>query len=515
MLVNDIKIIGGGSAGWMTAATLISQFPDKKITLIESSKIATVGVGESTIGQINGWLTLLGIEDEDFMPHCDASYKLSIGFENFYRKDSGQFYYPFGLPYTQGNIANLNDWYFKKFLYPNTPVSDYADCLFPQMALVKQNRIFKNEQNQIPFNFRTDVAYHMDATKFGLWLRDHYCIPKGVKHQKAEVKYTKVNDDVGVEYIVLEDDSKVKADLFIDCTGFSALLIDKALKEPFESFEDVLPNNSAWATRIPYKNKKKELVGYTNCTAIDNGWVWNIPLWSRIGSGYVYSDKYISDDDALLQFQKHIKKGDELEYKHIKMRTGTHKRTWVKNVCAIGLSAGFIEPLESNGLYTVHEYLLNLVRTLQREYVSQWDIDVYNSATKTVLLQFMEFVALHFALSHRDDTEYWRDVMNRQYSKDLVEHIPSWHTGCVVAAFNKMRDYYFSPIGGLHCIATGMHWFPTDFPTIQTLNCNRDVEYWKSEWEIGINIMNKRKQEWYDVVKKAPKLLDFLKTIHE
>ena len=109
MLVNDIKIIGGGSAGWMTAATLISQFPDKKITLIESSKIATVGVGESTIGQINGWLTLLGIEDEDFMPHCDASYKLSIGFENFYRKDSGQFYYPFGLPYTQGNIANLND----------------------------------------------------------------------------------------------------------------------------------------------------------------------------------------------------------------------------------------------------------------------------------------------------------------------------------------------------------------------------------------------------------------------
>ena len=153
-------------------------------------------------------------------------------------------------------------------------------------------------------------------------------------------------------------DSKVKADLFIDCTGFSALLIDKALKEPFESFEDVLPNNSAWATKMPYKNKKKELVGYTNCTAIDNGWVWNIPLWSRIGSGYVYSDKYISDDDALLQFQKHIKKGDELEYKHIKMRTGIHKRTWVKNVCAIGLSAGFIEPLESNGLYTVHEFLL-------------------------------------------------------------------------------------------------------------------------------------------------------------
>ena len=153
MMVDNITIVGGGSAGWMTAATLLSQFPNKKITLVESPNVSNIGVGESTVagGQagfagITDWFRLVDISDLDFMPHCDASYKLSIGFENFYRKDSGQFYYPFGLPYTQGNIANLNDWYFKKFLYPNTPVSDYADCLFPQMALVKQNRIFKNEE---------------------------------------------------------------------------------------------------------------------------------------------------------------------------------------------------------------------------------------------------------------------------------------------------------------------------------------------------------------------------------
>jgi len=515
MLVNDIKIIGGGSAGWMTAATLISQFPHKKITLIESPQIATVGVGESTIAHINAWLLLLGIKDEDFMPHCDASYKLSIGFKNFYRKDSGQFHYPFGVPYTGENLAGLNDWYFKKFVYPDTPVSDYSECLFPQMALVKQNRILKSKLNALPsFNPRSDTAYHFDATKFGLWLRDHYCIPKGVKHKKAEVKYTKVNDDVGVEYIVLDDDSKVKADLFIDCTGFSALLIEKAFKEPFESFEGELPNNSAWATKIPYKNKKKELVCYTNCTAIDNGWVWNIPLWSRIGSGYVYSDKYISDDDALLQFKKHIKKGDELEYKHIKMRTGIHQRTWVKNVCAIGLSAGFIEPLESNGLYTVHEFLLDLVRILQREYVSQWDRDVYNTATKTLFTEFKEFVAMHFALSHRDDTEYWRDVMNRQYSDTLLEMTPTFVDGYISAVFSKMRDYHFKNTGGLHCIAAGMHWFPTDFPTIQTFSESTDLGYWKVRWDPTINNMDRRKQQWWDIAQEAPKLLDFLKTIH-
>ena len=196
------------------------------------------------------------------------------------------------------------------------------------------------------------------------------------------------------------------------------------------------------------------------------------------------------------------------------MRTGTYKRTWVKNVCAIGLSSGFMEPLEAGGLYTVHEFLLLLVRTLQREYVSQWDRDVYNSATRTVLLGFMEFVALHFALSHRDDTEYWRDVMNRQYSKDLVEHIPSWHTGFVKASFEKMRDYHFEPVGGLHCIATGMHWFPTDFPTIQATTYISDIEYWKSEWGGTINSMNQRKDQWEDIAKAAPKLLDFLKTIH-
>ena len=138
----------------------------------------------------------------------------------------------------------------------------------------------------------------------------------------------------------------------------------------------MLPNNSAWATRKPYKDKRNELVAYTNCTAIENGWVWNIPLWSRIGTGYVYSDKFVDDDTALKQFQKHLGT-DELEFKKIKMRVGIHEKLWHKNVAAIGLSAGFIEPLESNGLFSVHEFVIKLVRALNREKVSQWDKDNY------------------------------------------------------------------------------------------------------------------------------------------
>ena len=374
-MTKKITVVGGGSAGWMTAGTLIKCFPNKTISLIESPNIPTVGVGESTIGQIRRFTTLLGIDDKDFIPHTDASYKLSIKFTDFYKK--GEFFhYPFGRPNTDGNLAEFNDWWFKKILKPKTPNSDYADCIFPQMALVNENKCFFNEDNRIPFEFHKHSAYHFDATKFGLWLRDHYCIPRGVKHIKEDIK-TVEQDENGIKSL----NKKHKADLFIDCTGFKSLLLGETLKEEFISFEDLLPNNRAWATRIPYKNKKKELNCFTNCTAIENGWVWNIPLWSRIGTGYVYSDKFVDDETALKEFKKHLGNRapkNKSDYKNIKMRVGIHKRLWVKNVAAIGLSAGFIEPLESNGLFSVHEFLGELIRNLKEK--------KYHNLTEIILL---------------------------------------------------------------------------------------------------------------------------------
>ncbi len=334
-----ILIIGGGSAGWMTAATLESQLPQHQISLIESKHIPTVGVGESTLRQISDWMRLLNIQDKDFLKHVDGSYKLSIKFTDFYKKGKA-FHYPFGSPVVEGNKAELNDWWFKKIFNPSTPNSDYAECIHPlQMAYVNQNKFDKDEVAH---------AYHFDATKFGLWLRDKYC--KKVKHIIDDVVSVEQNENG-----IVSLNKKYKADLYIDCTGFKSLLLGQSLKEPFESYADILPNDSAWATHIKYKNKKKELVPYTNCTAIDNGWVWNIPLWSKIGTGYVYSSKFVDDDTALKEFKKHLKQKD-LEFKKIKMKVGIHKRLWVKNVIAIGLSAGFIEPLESNGLFSVHEF---------------------------------------------------------------------------------------------------------------------------------------------------------------
>ena len=502
-MIENIIIVGGGSAGYMTASTLLNQFPNKKITLIESASVPILGVGESTIGGIKAWTKLLNIDDKEFLKETDGSYKLSIKFTDFYKKGES-FHYPFGFPYTKENKASLNDWWFKKFIYPETSNSDYADCFYPQMALVNQNKCFYNENNEIPFDFARHTAYHFDAVKFANWLKNNYCIPRGLKHIEDNIISIE-QDENGIKSL----NNKYTADLFIDCTGFKSLLLGESLKEPFESYSDMLPNNSAWATRIPYKDKEKELVGYTNCTAINNGWVWNIPLWSIAGTCYVYSDKYISDDEALKEFKEYLGT-DELEFKKVKMRVGVHKRLWVKNVVAIGLSAGFIEPLESNGLFSVHEFLIKLVRNLQREKVSQWDKDNFTFQCKLSFRNFAEFVALHYALSHRTDTKYWQDNFNKNWEEKLISLKPSLIEGFLLASLNRNYDYHFPEAGGLHCISAGMNWSPTDLVSIKYLDF-RDTESLKQDWKPFIENLTNRKELWNFKVKDKTSLFEFLK----
>ena len=193
MKTNKIVILGGGSAGWMTAATLIKAFPEKDISVIESSKVPVIGVGESTLGFINEWLDFLEIKDQDFMPHTEATYKLSIRFEDFYEKGDGGFHYPFGRPYENNLREGKENWFFKK-----TNRQNYADFISPNMALVNNNRIsetncFKDTQ----YSFKNDSAYHFDAIKFGIWLRENYCKPKGVKHIDDFI-HDSESDDTGI-----------------------------------------------------------------------------------------------------------------------------------------------------------------------------------------------------------------------------------------------------------------------------------------------------------------------------
>ena len=507
----DIIILGGGSAGWMTAATLIKTFPTKKIFLIESPDTPTVGVGESTLGYINRWLEFLQIKDEDFMPYTDASYKLSIRFENFYKLNDGGFHYPFGSPIESNLSLGKQNWYVQKYFNKDLPNSDYANFISSSMPLVNSNKLFKNENNELPgFDFKTDTAYHFDATKFGTWLKNNYCIPKGVKHIVQDVKNIRVNNE-GIESL-----DGFKADIYFDCTGFKSLLMSK-IGGNFLSYSDLLPNNKAWATRVPYKNKEKELEPFTNCTAIENGWVWNIPSWERIGTGYVYSDKYVTDEEALEQFKKHLdyKKHDysNSSFKNISMRVGRFEKIFYKNVCAMGLAAGFIEPLESNGLLSVHEFLLNLLDVFERhDSLTQYDKDCFNLKCTHFFDNFTDFVAQHYALSKRDDTKYWKDIHNKSFLK--LAKSDSIFKDMAVRYDVGADNQYFSSQYGEHYIMTGMNFYSQTLKNLTQLN----IPFPHRVREILSE--NKRRnndvKEWNNVVHNKPTLLEFLKTnIHK
>jgi tryptophan halogenase len=283
----------------------------------------------------------------------------------------------------------------------------------------------------------------------------------------------------------------------------------------------MLPNNRAWATRVPYKDKEAELEPFTNCTAIGHGWVWNIPLWSRIGTGYVYSDKYIKPEDAKEEFKQYLmsdkvicpktrEEVDALEFKDVPMRVGIHKRTWVKNCVAIGLSAGFIEPLESNGLFSVHEFLFKLVKSLERPAVTQWDIDVYNASTLHIFRNFAEFVALHYALSIRNDTEYWQANNRRVYSPGLDSLTPQSFQGFNDLQHIKMFTNRAPVHAGITRIAVGMNYPLLDSTTARQHEI-RDQSNYKEVFKQSFESFEKKKMYWNSLADLEPSLYEYLK----
>lgn len=522
--IDKIVIVGGGSAGWMSAAFLIKAFPEKEIVLIESPDYPVVGVGESTIGGITAYCAFLGINLNDFLRYTDGSLKMSIKFTDFYKKDKNAegFHYPFGHPYIDGTQGGLRDWHWLKCMHGDKiPVQDFVRSYFPASALFEQNKFSENEYNQFDnFNPNTDVALHFDAVKFGQWLKNKYSIPQGVKHLLNTIVDVEV-DESGVKYLTLDSGNKVTADLFIDATGWKSMLLGEALQVPFNSYSHILPNNKAWATRVPYVDKEKELEPFTNCTALGNGWAWNIPLWSRLGTGYVFSDKFITDEEALEEYKNYLcsermiiprtrEEVDKLEYKLINMRIGVHEKIWEKNVVAIGLSAGFIEPLESNGLFTVHEYLFALNKALGREVVTRIDKDNFNFACCNLYKSFAQFVSQHYLLSIRDDTEYWRNATEKSTLDTMQQFNNNLATNYNMMFNHKYENFVTPPLAGINYISVGMHYMlddKTDF--FKSIHHNSfkidDLE------NIYFPKLTERKNKWAMAAAFAPTLYEYLK----
>lgn len=488
--INSIVVVGGGSAGWMTASTLIKFFPDKEITLIESDLVGRIGVGESTLPTLMAWCNALDINHNDFMRDTDASYKLSISFKNFDKKNGSEFHYPFGNPYKENSfLGNGNDWHVSKILDPSLPIKNYADSFFPQMSLINENKISSKEVDG--FSIKKHSALHFDAMKFADWLRDNYAIPRGVKHIVSNINKVSTNSD-GISGIDLSDGRSLNFDMYFDCSGFKSLLLAGAMEEKFIDYSDRLPVNRAWAVQIPYEDKEKEIKTFTESTALGYGWVWNAPLYSRIGTGYVYSDKFTTPEEALEEFKEHLKKekgisriNDSLKFNDVSFKTGTYKDTWVKNVVAIGLSSGFVEPLESNGLFFIHENLLKVVQVLSRGKVSSFDIASYNLITKKAYDSFANFIRMHYYLSQRDDTNFWKFMTNLKFDTDRLT--PENELFDLTLNMHSSQSWDLNGLNGSHAILVGNNTLPISMPYIKMLNHYVEID----SKELSFNFLSK------------------------
>jgi len=417
MKFNNIVIVGGGSAGWMTAATLIKTFPHKSITVVESPDVPAVGVGESTTQLMRRWLHYLGITSEDLITKCNATHKLSIRFENFHSNNKKGFHYPFGR--LDERHCSVTDWFAYQNYNPDVEFENFVEMLSPIANCLDKNKV--PTQVIDGWDITKDAAWHFDTHLFYSYLRDEYSIPRGVKRIVGHVNQV-VKDAEGFITGVKTKNEIITGDVFFDCTGFKRLLIEGALGEPWREFNNKTYTDSAWAAGRPYVNKKEELKLYTNSVALKNGWVWEIPNWARIGTGYNYAREYISDEEALEEFKSYLGPiHEQMDFKHIRMRNGMSERMWVKNCISIGLSGAFIEPLESNGLMSVHEFLIHFINICEgKDILNNFDAHTFNHACREQFLYFADFITIHYAMTNRIDSKYWQDILKQDFTDSPV-----------------------------------------------------------------------------------------------
>ena len=491
MKIKSVLIVGGGSSGWMAAA-LLSKY-NLDVSVVESKSVPTVGVGESTILGFNHFLRALGLEDKDWMKACNASYKNSIRFTDFYKKGHS-FDYPFDKPLTE---EGLGQWSLLSAKY-NLPTESFCEYFSDNYFLAKHNCNFRGSET-LEFDFDQYTAYHIDAKLFGEYLRDNVC--KDVRHYYDNIVGVRKDDNGYVTYLAGQLHGKYEADLFIDCTGFGSHILEKEMGSKFISYKPWLPNDKAIACNLPYTDKNEQLNNVTNCTALNNGWSWNIPLWNRMGTGYVYSSDFVSDEVAKTEFIRHLGT-DDVDFNTINIRHGIREKGWVKNVVGIGLSYAFVEPLESTSLVSTHELLFQLVELLDRNNyeINGFDIDSYNYTSRHTITHARDFVALHYKLTSRTDTPYWRHQSEKEWPEQDFGH-DFWND--VIKKHSIEHRWQSDNSDGLFYVMAGMGQKPYGKILFNSLKVS-DTEKIYDDFKADVNDLD-------TYVKTLPSSYEFLK----
>lgn len=436
-MIKSVVIVGGGTAGWMTASYLNAAFGDRLgVTLVESRQVGRIGVGEATFSTVRHFFDYLGLDEREWLPKCAGSYKLGIRFENW-REPGHYFYHPFERLRSVDGFS-VADWWllvgdrskpFDRQCFLTTALSEAArsprmmdGSLFAAGLDGSLGRSTLAEQRaQFPY------AYHFDADRVAEFLAEH-ATARGVRHIVDDVVHIGQDQRGWIDKVVTKEHGDLVGDLYVDCTGFRGMLINKTLGETFDSFQDVLPNNRAVALRVP-REDATHIDPYTTARAMDAGWIWTIPLFRRNGNGYVYSDEFCTPEEAERTLRDLVAPGrDDLPANHIRMRIGRNRNSWVNNCVAIGLSSAFVEPLESTGIFFIQHGIEQLVKHFPDE---RWDpalIAAYNRRVANVVDGVKEFLVLHYRAALRDDTPYWKEAKVRAIPDGLAERLETAHS---------------------------------------------------------------------------------------
>lgn len=420
--MRNVIIVGGGSAGWMTAAYLngaLNYKGQKKtvnITLIESPDIPRISVGEATIPSIRHMLEVIGIDEINFMKATEATFKQSIKYVNWLENKGESYHHPFSRA-TPGPIDKTGERWMTSLR--DIPFMETVSA----QTIISEITLSPKTLNGQPAPAPLKYAYHFDAQLYADYL-SQFSVARGVTHIRANVKDVAVSGEGNITHISLEDEREISGDIFIDCTGFKSLLMEKALGVGFEDYSQWLLCDQAIVAQFDYESHFPGIIRpYTTCTAQSAGWIWDTPTQTRRAIGYVHASEFISENDAkkeLLAYQdKSLKDTDT---RVIKFKVGQRKKAWAGNCITIGLSGGFIEPLESTGLY-----MSELAAVTLAEHFPHKDEDMaalafrFNRVISNRYYEILDFINLHYCLTRRTDTAFWREVQKPERINDRLK----------------------------------------------------------------------------------------------
>jgi tryptophan halogenase len=426
--VRNIVIVGGGTAGWLTAGLIAAKHHSRMpsgftVTLVESPNTPTVGVGEGTWPTLRTTLSRIGVTETEFIRECDVAFKQGARFAGWTTGAADDAYYhPLMLPQSFHQVNLAPHW------LAAGDARSFCDAVSPQGRLCDAGLAPKTVTTP-EYDAVANYAYHLNAGKLGVFLQKHCCEKLGVRHVLADVQEVKLVENGDIRSIVTQQAGEIEGDLFVDCTGFRSVLLGDALQVPFHDCSDILFCDTALAVHLPYESEISPIASQTISTAQSAGWIWDVGLPTRRGIGHVYSSSHISDDDAERELRAYLGPlGADATVRKLKLRTGYRETFWKRNCVAVGLSAGFLEPLESSAIVLV-ELSAKLIADQLPACREVMDVIAsrFNATTHYRWGRIIDFLKLHYVLTKRTDTAFWRDnVLPESIPDRLRELLLLW-----------------------------------------------------------------------------------------